>query len=301
MIGQCYIDGRDIYSDFGVIITDGGYDDFFKLPGMVEPDKNDWAEEDGIEVDLAEPRLQPREIVVSFANINHIQWRAFVEYITQPKLREVSIPYLGKTWTLRYDSMTELDIYSGSDLFAIKFIEDEYEIPEVVIAPSGSAPIVSVLELDGISLDRYGIVIEDGLNDFDKTPALKRNLTRTSSAINGQVYDAEVALFTEKEVTIRCTMLAGSMAGLWAQLGALYSVLMHPDVRVLSYSGRGYEGYYRRFDNVQLLTHMHEVALRFDLKMNFTAFRVGFVTYLIAAEDNRLITTEYGYNIEIGY
>lgn len=279
MTGQCYIDGRDIYSDFGVIITDGGYDDLFKLPGMIEPDKNDWAEEDGIEVDLSEPRLQPREITVSFASISYMQWQLFIEFLTLPTERivdgvpimsinrTVTIPYLARTWTLRYDSMTELGLYNEANLFEIKFIEDNPAIP-VATVPVGTVPFESVLELDGVSLDKYGIIVEDGLDDFDKTPALKRNLTRTSSAISGQIYDAGTAVFAEKEITVRCTMIAINMAGLWAQLDALLATLVQPGERTISRGGRGYSAYYRGCANAQLLSHASEVAVRFDLKMN---------------------------------
>lgn len=298
MIGQCYIDGIDIYATYGVIITDGGYDDFFKLPAMVEPDKNDWAESDGVEVDLSAPMLQPRDITVSFANIGPKQWREFVTFITMPELRLLNIPYLGRSWALRYDSMTELSMYGHADIFVIKFIEDKPLVPSVTV-PIGTAPIESVLELDGISLDKYGIVIEDGLDDFDKTPPLKQNLTRTSSAISGQVYDAGTAQFAEKEVAIKCTMLANNMADLWAQLDSLFATLMQAGERTLSYRSRGYSGYYRRCDNVQLLANINEVAVRFDLKMIFTAFRVGVVTYLLASEDLKFITTEDGLLIEI--
>lgn len=298
MTGQCYIDGVDIYATYGVIITEGGYDDFFKLPAMVEPDKNDWAESDGIEVDLTEPTLQPREIEVSFARVRHVQWRAFVQFITMPDLRLVHIPYLGRSWALRYDSMTEIDLHNNADLFTIKFIEDTPLVP-TLSAPVGGAPIESVLELDSISMDNYGIIVEDGLSDFDKTPPLKQNLTRTSSVINGQVYDAGVALFSDKEVAIRCAMIATSVSELWLQLDSLFATLMQPGERTLSYSGRGYRGYYRKMDNVKLLAHTDGVVVRFDLKVNFTAFRVGLVTYLLSTEAMALITTEDGLIIEL--
>ncbi len=272
MIGQCYIDGRDIYSDFGVIITDGGYDDFFKLPGMVEPDRNDWAEHDGLEVDLSTPQLQPREIAVSFASISSVQWQLFIELLTMPGIRTVSIPYLGRTWALRYDSMTELGMYHSADLFEIKFIEDNPIIP-VATVPVGTVPFESVLELDGMSLDKYGIIVEDGLDDFDKTPALKRNLTRTSSLINGQIYDAGTAVFAEKEISVRCTMISTNMAGLWTQLDALFATLVQPNERTISKGGRGYSAYYRACANAQLLSHEIEVAVRFDLKMNVISYK----------------------------
>jgi len=75
---------------------------------------------------------------------------------------------------------------------------------------------------------------------------------------------------------------------------------MQPNERTIAYRGRGYSGYYRRCDNVQLLSNINEVAVRFDLKMNFTAFRVGVVTYLLISETSDYITTEDGLTIEIG-
>ncbi len=298
MTGQCYIDGRDIYSDFGGIITDGGYDDLFKLPGMIEPDKNDWAEEDGVEVDLSAPMLQPREIVISFASISIVQWRLFVEFLTNVGYREVSIPYLGRTWTLRYDTMTELGLNNEADLFTVKFIEDNPIVPTGTV-PIGTVPFESVLELDGVSLDKWGIIVEDGLDDFDKTPPLKRNLTRTSSAISGQIYDAGTAVFAEKEITVRCTMISTDMAGLWAQLDALLATLVQPGERTISRGGRGYSAYYRGCANAQLLSHASEVAVRFDLKMNVMAFRVGAITYLLSSESGAYVETEIGQLIEL--
>lgn len=55
MTGYCYIDGIDIYDEFGVIVEGDGYDELLSFPSLKEPDKNDWPEENGIEVDLSEP------------------------------------------------------------------------------------------------------------------------------------------------------------------------------------------------------------------------------------------------------
>ena len=62
MRGELYIDGKDAYTDFGVWITEGGYDGLLPFPELVEPDRNDWPDEDGIEPDLEKPTLKPREL-----------------------------------------------------------------------------------------------------------------------------------------------------------------------------------------------------------------------------------------------
>ena len=55
MRGELYIDGKDAYTDFGVWITEGGYDGLLPFPELVEPARNDWPDEDGIEPDLEKP------------------------------------------------------------------------------------------------------------------------------------------------------------------------------------------------------------------------------------------------------
>lgn len=74
-------------------------------------------------------------------------------------------------------------------------------------------------------------------------------------------------------------MISTNMAGLWAQLEALLATLVQPGERTISRGGRGYSAYYRGCANAQLLSHASEVAVRFDLKLNMAAFRVGEVIY----------------------
>lgn len=66
MRGELYIDGKDAYTDFGVWITEGGYDGLLPFPELVEPDRNDWPDEDGIEPDLEKPTMKPRELNITF-------------------------------------------------------------------------------------------------------------------------------------------------------------------------------------------------------------------------------------------
>ena len=139
---------------------------------MVEPDKNDWAEEHGTEVDLSDPKLQPREMMMIFVGGD---WLGFIGLLALAGRRVVNIPYLGRSWTLRYDSMTDLGIYDTGNLFAVKFIEDTYVMPTLT-TPTGVAPIVSTVSIDGITLDKFGIVVADGLDDIMIAPPLKRAL-----------------------------------------------------------------------------------------------------------------------------
>ena len=52
MIGCYYIDGVDIYTQYGVSVTEGGYEGLFSYPALKIPDSNDWSEEDGLGVSI---------------------------------------------------------------------------------------------------------------------------------------------------------------------------------------------------------------------------------------------------------
>ena len=57
MTETIYIDDIDIYARYGVVITSGGYDGLLAFPALKDPEANDWPEEDGVEVDLSDPKL----------------------------------------------------------------------------------------------------------------------------------------------------------------------------------------------------------------------------------------------------
>ena len=64
MENALYIDDLHVRSRFGCWITRGGYAGLLAFPAMREPEYNDWPEEDGIEVDLSEPKLEDKEIAI---------------------------------------------------------------------------------------------------------------------------------------------------------------------------------------------------------------------------------------------
>ena len=102
MRGELYIDGKDAYTDFGVWITEGGYDGLLPFPELVEPDRNDWPDEDGIEPDLEKPTLKPRELNITFVrSVDGRSAGALVEHLSKSGYHAFRIPSLGREWSLR--------------------------------------------------------------------------------------------------------------------------------------------------------------------------------------------------------
>ena len=65
MKNNLYIDGTDAFTRFGVFIAEGGHNEVVAFPALKAPEvSNDWAEYDGIEVDLSDPKLDTKELEI---------------------------------------------------------------------------------------------------------------------------------------------------------------------------------------------------------------------------------------------
>ena len=65
MKNNLYIDGTDAFTRFGVFIAEGGHNEVVAFPAFKAPEVSyDWAEYDGIEVDLSDPKLDTKELEI---------------------------------------------------------------------------------------------------------------------------------------------------------------------------------------------------------------------------------------------
>lgn len=264
MTGFCYIDGMDIYATYGVVITENGYNDLLPFPTMAEPPGNDWAEHDGIEVDLSSPRLLPREIVIPFSRIGAGTASDFWGLLSAAGYRALSIPALGKIWSLRISEMPSMEAFHDAEIFTVKFIED---IPvRIANYPAANENIgfQSVLSLDDKTWDKYGIIVTGGLDELERMPSLKKTLTRTNSGANGQFYDANFVHFSKKEVTFSCCLNAAQTVDFWNLYNAFFGDLTKPGERVISYKNKIFTCYYRSSGNFRLHS-LAPVVCEFDI------------------------------------
>ena len=95
MNNNLYIDDLNVLGRFGCRVTRGGYNDLLAFPAMKAPERNDWPEEDGIEVDLSDPKLQPREIAISFLSDSNTQASDLIAYLSDKGQHTFRVPSLG--------------------------------------------------------------------------------------------------------------------------------------------------------------------------------------------------------------
>lgn len=309
MRGELYIDGTDVYESYGVWITEGGYDGLLSFPALVVPDKNVWPEEDGIEVDLENPVLSGKELTIPFvASDPAMDVDEFVTFVARPGYRTVRVPALGREWRLRLLSEPSRVTYGRTAdrlvSFSLRFADDFPSREDTYPAAQGGGITLpeSSYSLDGVALDTYGVMVEEGRDDVLRSAAVRQNLTRKLSTMDGVLYDAGTVVFSEKDVTLKCLMVTDTMERFWKCYIAFFNDLIQPGERSLGYgeTGKSYKCHYKSTSGWSLVSLSGRVMVEFNLTLVFTAFRVsGNITYLLATEDGDLVSTEDGGYVDV--
>lgn len=303
MRNNCYIDNISTWNRFGVWVTKGGYNDLLTFPALVDPEKNDWPEEDGIEVDLSDPKLAAKEITITFLASNpNINAADFIAYVSTSGYHTLRVPVLQREWTLRLSTHTANKVYPAACEFSLNFIVDDPVRPSSVALPDPGLYVRdSGYELDGVSFADYGVVVDIARDNLLKAPTVKQNLTRKISTFDGQIYDVEHLVFDSKEVTFKCHLSAVSMNAFWRCYDAFFGALIQPKERQLYVDSicETYPCFYKKSSGFKVLTLRGPVIVEFSLTLVFTVFRIGETEYLLASESGNWIITEDGKLIDM--
>lgn len=302
MRNNCYIDGISTWNRFGVWVTKGGYSDLLAFPALVDPDTNDWPEEDGVEVDLCEPRLQEKEVTITFMASDLGKDAAdFIAHLSTPGYHTLRVPSLQREWMLRLVKHPVNKIYSTASEFSLQFVVDRPVRPSVALPDPGLYVRECGYELDGVSFADYGIVIDVARDSLLKAPAAKQNLARKVSTSDGQLYDADHLVFESKEVVFKCHFNAVSIAAFWGCYDAFFGALIQPKERQLYVDSicETYPCFYKKSSGFKVLTLRGPVIVEFSLTLVFTVFRIGETEYLLASESGNWIITEDGKLIDM--
>lgn len=302
---QLFIDNEDIATRFGISLAAGAFDELLAFPPLKEPEKNNWPEEEGIEVDLETPCLQKKEISLSFLRQGaEGADDAFIAFLSRPGYRTFRIPALQKEWRLRLLSQSALHLQGAEGAaFTLKLADDFPYRPAFGEVAGGGMPLpISDFTLDGISLDRYGLVVESGRDECLQSASVKPGLSRQFSGSDGIWYDTGQVVFDSKEVNFRCCLAAASMERFWACYDAFFHVWLQPGERLLSYrpGGKTYPCYYKQTSGFRLISAEAPVVAAFNLTLVCTALQdKGNSAYLLASEDGALVATEDDYLIDL--
>lgn len=303
------MDGIDVYDRYGIFITEGSYLGLLSYAPLKSPETvNDWAEEDGLEIDLSDPHLDTKEVDISFVGIDDYTAGDFIDAISDGSYHTYVFCEIGLTCSLRLvDETNHLKIIRAEP-FKLKFADDfplsDYEY----LAPDSDMVPVQGYEIDGTDLSEYGIMVLEGSEaQILKSPAVKSNLLRNLPDRNGVMYDGHEVHFQTKEVTLYCCMVADTIAHFWRNYNAfLYDLIKavevtDDDVTYMSgerslYVDSTSEEYpcHYKMQRVSLWDSNGDIWCKFALTLVFTSFRVGSEEVLLASEASEFITTEDG-------
>ena len=301
------MDGTGCLKRYGVWITKGGYDELLTFPALKTPERNDWPEEDGIEADLSAPQLKDKEVSIPFLESRTGQEsNDFIDFVSRPGYRTLYIPSLRRAWDVRLVSEPSHKAYRTATGFTLRFIQDMPPRRDGTVPRPAPFLPPSAYEMDGVTLDRYGIVVREAKDNVLKSPAAKENLSREIQTVDGRIYDAGNLAFQSKDVAFACYLKAVSMENFWTCYDTFFDALASPGERTLyvDYTGESYPCYYKSTSGWKL--HLTQAAARaeFTLTMVFTSFRVEETEYILAAESGEWIITqdgEYAINLKEEY
>ena len=302
MKNKLYIDGKDAYSLYGVFVTDGGYKELLAFPPLKPVESNDWAEEDGVEVDLSAPKLDTRELSISFAyHGNDARFGDFIELLSGGAYHDFNFVETGKTYKLRMVSQPDMSQVSTLGVFSLRFAEDFPLQGYSYLAPQSNIVPLCNYEIDGRDLSEYGVSILKGSDtEIQKSPTVKTNLLQNFKTKSGADYDGEIVNFQTKEVKLNCLMRANNLAEFWRNYYALLFDLVRPGERLLYVDSTGYEyPCYYKSCSVSDFVPSGKIWFQFSLILVFTSFRVSAEEFLLATERGELVITEDNFLINL--
>lgn len=297
MTGTLFIDGKDAYLNFGVFITSGGYKELSCFPPMKAVSNIDWGEEDGVEPDLSDPRLDTKEASITFSVHRAMLVGAFFDLISNKAYHTFDFREMGRVYKLRLTTQSSLDAKRYLQTFTLRFAND-FPLPDgySYVQPQSTMVAQSGYEIDGLSFADYGVCILQGSdNEIEKSPSVKLNLLQNVNSRHGATYDGEVVKFQSKEVKLSCLMRAKNLTEFWRNYNALLFDLVRPGERSLYTDSTGYEyPCYYKSCSVTEFYPTGKIWLKFDLTLVFTSFRIEDDEYLLASESGEWIMTEDG-------
>lgn len=302
MTGRLYIDGNDAYTAYGVYVVEGGYNDLLKFHPLKNPTTNDWAEEDGVEVDLSAPVLNTKDVSLKLAVSGlYSRLNSLVQRLSDKSYHTFNCVEIGRTFRLRLTQMSSLDTALTLGFVTLKFADD---FPPEFNEWSEYRPLPWGAQSDDYTIDdrnfsEYGVRVLSGtLAEVLKQPQVKPNLLRNINTQQGVVYDGKGVVYKSKDVKLTCLARAQNKEMLWHNLDCLLFAMTRPDERMLGV--RAIEDEFPCHYKSCTVSEFYadrEPWLKFTITFVFIdSFRLNDDDFVLASEDGIIFNTESGGN-----
>lgn len=298
MSGKLFVDGKDVYKQFGIYVPDGGWTSLIAFPPLKNYEQNDWQEEDGIEVDLSEPVLNTREVSLTFA-ISGVfsRYNNFIEMLSDGSYHIFNCAVIGRKYKLRLVSQSNREYAVTLGCETLKFADDFPFADYTYKAPSSGMTANDAYLIDGVQTTNYGLrVLQGSFAEVLKTAAVKQNMLRNLKTKSGAIYDGENVFYKAKDVKLMCLMRADTLTELWCNYDALLHDLIQPEERTLTVRELEQDfPFCYKSCQVSEFYPDGRIWLKMTLTVTFTRdFRINEDGTILVCEDGTPVETEDG-------
>lgn len=228
-------------------MLEGGLNSLLSIPESIEPDKNDWGDENGLEVDLLlGVQLQPHKASFKLYAPSQEKGNRFVSDLLKEHTHQLSA--FGRTFVVRptaYNLSSKLD---GREEIEIQVVAQE-EIPPMLL-PHGYDLTLSFKILEGS---------EEALHYY---PEVKEGHSNGYNYIGGKK-----VLRKHREVEIKLFLSVPTWSDLWRERDLLRLWLTSPSIKTITHDGTTLKGYYHRLDTTDL--HIAEQKIIWTATLSF--------------------------------
>ena len=280
MTGACIIDGTDI-ATLGVIILRGGDHDFISFPSRKAPVVIDWPDANGLEIGDDAPVYNEKKLTVNYylkGNETNFQSRlnSFVSLHELSGYRAIEVREFDQTFQLRYSGVSYFSMNRGFSVSGEKaaqisidyVMDDPVHFFGVTTVPTAARIIPTHVEIGGVDLAAFGIVVKEIYSGAMRSAAKKR-LVYSSEYETGNDADTSYAPKNGKqEITIKCTMICDDRAAFLENYGALFNAIDVASFTLnLTAAEKQFKCYYSSMEGFKKRPWTDRAMAWFDLKM----------------------------------
>lgn len=294
MKNKLFIDGCDAFLEYGVFVEQYGYKQLIQFAAFKKVDTTDWPEEDGIEADLLDPKLDTRTLQVQFCITNTRYAEDLFNELSMGAYHSFEFRDLKKTYTLR---LTQNDTFSSLvklGKITLTFADDFPAIPTGTYYALGKSDVRQRgFTLDGIDFSQFGAYVLEGTSDsIRKAASTKDNLKVTTKDRSGIIYDASAVHFKSKDVTMKVLINSSDIDVFWSRYNSLFATLIQSGTRNLYYSAldKEYDCYYKSMSVAKFdILRSGRVWCEFNIVLSIVNYRPISQYVLLAHEDLSLV------------
>lgn len=291
------VDSRDAYDEYGIFIAQGGYKGVIQKPVFKKLTTTEWAEFDGIEVDLITPVLDSRQFQIQF-NVTNVRYAEdFFEDMSDGAYHTFQFVEIGKSYNLRMVQCGSFSELVKMGKMTLTFADDFPTVPTGTPYNIGQSEVFrSGFEIDGVDMSQFGSWVLKGSDESIRKMANVREALKIDvKSVAGLQYDGENVRFKAKDVTLKLLIKASSVREFWKRYDALYAILMSPETRYFYYAelGAEYECYYKNNSVLRFeILGGGRVWCEFSVVLTFTNYHPVSSWMLLATEDYDFVVTE---------